>query len=57
MLYPQTNKARNIICLNDLWKFRLLRQESDFTPGMILEDDFEWIAVPASYNDQKEDTA
>ena len=57
MLYPQTNKARNIICLNDLWKFRLLRQESDFTPGMILEDDFEWIAVPASYNDQKEDPA
>lgn len=57
MLYPQTNKARNIISLNDLWKFRLLKQESDFTPGMILEDDFEWIAVPASYNDQKEDPA
>lgn len=57
MLYPQTNKARNVINLNDLWKFRLLKQEEDFSPDMILEDDFEWIAVPASYNDQKEDMA
>lgn len=57
MLYPQTNKARNVININDLWKFRLLKQESDFSPDMILENDFEWIAVPASYNDQKEDPA
>ncbi len=57
MLYPQTNKARNILDLNGLWKFRLLKNEDDFIPGMILEDNFEWIAVPASYNDQKEDPA
>lgn len=57
MLFPQTNKSRNVISLDGLWKFRLLKQESDFTPDMILENDFEWIAVPASYNDQKEDPA
>ena len=57
MLYPQSNKSRAIIDLNGLWKFRILKNESDFTPGMILEDDFDWIAVPASYNDQKEDPA
>ena len=55
MLYPQSNKSRAIIDLNGLWKFRILKKESDFTPGMILEDDFDWIAVPASYNDQKEE--
>lgn len=55
MLYPQINKARNILDLNGLWKFRLLKNEKDFVPGMILEENFEWIAVPASYNDQKED--
>lgn len=57
MLYPQTNKARNIFSLDGLWKFRLLKKETDFVAGMILNDDFEWIAVPASYNDQKEDPA
>lgn len=57
MLYPQTNKVRNIFSLDGLWKFRLLKEETDFVPGMILNDNFEWIAVPASYNDQKEDPA
>lgn len=54
MLYPQTNKSRTVIDLNGLWKFRLLKEETDFVPGEELTD-FEWIAVPASYNDQKED--
>lgn len=57
MLYPQTNKARNVISLDGLWKFRLLKHDSDFTPGMLLTEDFEWLSVPASYNDQKEDPA
>ena len=57
MLYPQTNRARNIIPLDGLWKFRLLRQEDSFTPGDILTENFEWLAVPASYNDQKENPA
>lgn len=57
MLYPQINRARMIINLDGLWKFRLLKNEKEFIPGMVLKDDFEWIAVPASYNDQKEDPA
>ena len=57
MLYPQTNRVRNVISLDGLWKFRLLRDESGYTPGDILTDNFEWLAVPASYNDQKEDPA
>ena len=56
MLYPQSNKVRTVIDLNGLWKFRLLKNEAEFMPGQELED-FEWIAVPASYNDQKEDPA
>lgn len=56
MLYPQTNKVRTVIDLNGLWKFKLLKNEAEFVPGKELED-FEWIAVPASYNDQKEDPA
>ena len=54
MLYPQMNKSRAVLDLNGLWKFRLLKDEDEFTPGMVLTDNFEWIAVPASYNDQKE---
>lgn len=56
MLYPQTNRVRTIIDLNGLWKFALVKNENDFVPGKELEE-FEWIAVPASYNDQKEDPA
>ena len=56
MLYPQVNEVRTILDLNGLWKFRLLKNEEDFVPGKELVD-FEWIAVPASYNDQKEDPA
>lgn len=54
MLYPQINKSRSVISLNDLWKFRLLNDGKTFTPGELLTEDFEWLAVPASYNDQKE---
>ena len=54
MLYPQMNQSRAVLDLNGLWKFRLLEDEADFKPGMVLTEGFEWIAVPASYNDQKE---
>lgn len=57
MLYPKINRARMVISLDGLWKFRLLKDETEFTPGMVLKEDFEWVAVPASYNDQKEDPA
>lgn len=57
MLYPQMNKSRAIIDLNGLWKFRILKDGEEYVPGTVLEDDYDWIAVPASYNDQKEDRA
>ena len=55
-MYPQINKSRNVLDLNGLWKFKLLENESEFTPGVELTD-FEWLSVPASYNDQKENPA
>lgn len=44
MLYPQTNAARMVLDLGGVWDFKLSGDE-------------EWqsIAVPASYNDQKAD--
>ncbi len=57
MLYPQMNRARTVIDLNGLWKFKILDDETEFVPGMVLEDGYDWIAVPASYNDQREKEA
>ncbi|MCF0131633.1 MAG: beta-glucuronidase [Pseudobutyrivibrio sp.] len=57
MLYPQTNSCRSVFSLDGLWKFRLINDGFNYNPGDILTSDFEWIAVPASYNDQKEDKA
>ena len=54
MLYPQTNKSRSVISLDGLWKFKLLKDDETFKPGLVIDSDFEWISVPASYNDQKE---
>ena len=48
MLYPQTNKHRTVLSLNGLWKFQLV--SSDFIPKQPLKS-FDWIGVPASYND------
>lgn len=53
MLYPQVNEARMLLDLNGLWKFHLLKDNEEFIPGKELED-YEWLAVPASYNDQKD---
>ena len=53
MLYPRENDARAIIDLAGIWNFKL---GDDTEPGEICEmpADPELIAVPASYNDQKD---
>ena len=56
MLYPRINKARTVMDLAGLWEFKL----GDANPpgdtcGRLTGG--ERIAVPASYNDQKEDPA
>lgn len=56
MLYPKTNEARSIIDLAGVWNFKL---GDDKEPGTCFEkpEDMEVIAVPASYNDQKDDVS
>lgn len=54
MLYPQENEVRGIIDLNGIWNFRLGSEEE---PGDALDTSgWKWepIAVPASFNDQKD---
>lgn len=56
MLYPRANEVRTIIDLSGVWNFKL----GDATaPGPACDnpEGMELIAVPASYNDQKEDPA
>lgn len=54
MLYPQENKIRGIIDLNGVWDFALGTTEEP-KDTVTLPDQMEPIAVPASYNDQKDD--
>lgn len=56
MLYPKINEARSILDLSGIWNFWL---GDDTDPGEALEKpgNMELIAVPASYNDQKDDPA
>ena len=56
MLYPQENKIRGIIDFNGVWDFALGTTEEP-KDTVTLPDQMEPIAVPASYNDQKEDIA
>ena len=53
MLYPRENNARAVIDLAGIWNFKL---GDDTEPGEIcaMPDGAEPIAVPASYNDQKD---
>ncbi len=53
MLYPKMNKSRMIIDLNGIWSFRLGSEELEKEPTA-QRSGFEPIAVPASYNDQKD---
>ena len=53
MLYPRENEARGLISLAGIWDFKL---GDDAEPGERLTrpEAMEPIAVPASYNDQKD---
>lgn len=56
MLYPQQNKARLKLSLNGIWDFALgSTDEAQFDPAQPLPDP-QPIAVPASYNDQNDQT-
>ena len=54
MLYPKMNQARTVIDLSGVWEFKL---GTDAEPGERIDrlEIPEVIAVPASYNDQKDD--
>lgn len=54
MLYPKINQARSIIDLSGIWNFKL-GDETEPAENFIKPGDMEIIAVPASYNDQKDD--
>lgn len=56
MLYPKQNEARLKISLDGVWDFRLGNtDENQFDPAKPLPD-AQAIAVPASYNDQNDQT-
>lgn len=59
MLYPRANGARSVTELGGLWKFKLDEEEKGFEAGWIRELplDAELLAVPASYNEQREQAA
>lgn len=56
MLYPMENQIRMVSDLSGIWEFKLgdETEPNDVWEGMA---DMELIAVPASYNDQKEERA
>lgn len=56
MLYPMENQIRMVSDLSGIWEFKLgdEAEPDDVWEGMA---DMELIAVPASYNDQKEERA
>ena len=56
MLYPQQNASRLKLSLNGTWNFCLgSEDEHEFDPAKLLPDP-QPIAVPASYNDQNDQT-
>ncbi len=56
MLYPEQNAARLMLRLDGLWNFTLgTTDEGQYDPGLPLPDT-QPIAVPASYNDQNDQT-
>ncbi len=56
MLYPRENEVRMVADLSGIWDFKLGDEKE---PGECCDEfwDGETIAVPASYNDQKDDRA
>jgi beta-glucuronidase len=56
MLYPVFNSARTVIDLSGIWKFRREGSHSyEENVSTCWTSDYDTMAVPASYNDQKED--
>ncbi|MEY8354989.1 beta-glucuronidase [Lachnospiraceae bacterium 54-53] len=55
MLYPISNEIRAMIDLGGVWKFKLIDETElgERLPDDVMKD-WELIAVPASYNDQKD---
>ncbi|MBB1078689.1 beta-glucuronidase [Limosilactobacillus sp. STM2_1] len=49
MLYPEQTVTRTLADLNGLWKFTV--EKAPIDPAKPLKD-YQWMAVPASYNDQ-----
>ena len=58
MLYPKMNSARTVLDLSGIWNFRLDNGKG-FEESWMNRPFEEWetMAVPASYNDQKVGTA
>ena len=56
MLYPIMNRSRSLIDLGGVWQFQLGHETEpeDLWSG---PQEMDLIAVPASYNDQKDDPA
>lgn len=51
MLYPRSTMTRSVQSLDGTWRFKPLKYLEEFDPLKPLEDFF-YIAVPASFNDQ-----
>ena len=54
MLYPRENRVRGVIDLGGVWNFKL-GDEKEPGDSLVMGEDTELMAVPASYNDQKDD--
>lgn len=56
MLYPKSNEVRAVYDLSGIWNFKL---GDETEPGAVCEtpQEMELVAVPASYNDQKDEAA
>lgn len=54
MLYPRENRVRGVIDLGGVWNFKL-GDEKEPGDSFVMGEDTELMAVPASYNDQKDD--
>ena len=51
MLYPKVNNYRNLLSLDGIWKFKCDFETENIKPEHSLTD-YEYMAVPGSFNDQ-----
>lgn len=54
MLYPQSNLCRSVLSLDGNWRFRIKEDQESYDPKDPL-DNWQSVAVPASFNDQVAD--